>query len=709
MPIATTLLCAALPTTYAAPDGAATLLATSQLRERDRIASRLASTARMVFDALDDEPAGTLLPGNQGYVSIRGVRLLHAVVRQALLSRKAAEWPAERGVPINQEDLLGTLMAFTVSVLDGLDELGLPASDAEAAGYVHAWCVIGSILGIDDTLLPLSLEDARDLAGRLARRRLGPSEAGRQLTGELLREMRIAMPVGCGGLPLALLWRLVPNIADLLRAPRPNPLWVRGVDAMCFFTRSAMASPSSRRLAIGPGAMVGRSVLQVYIDREMQPGGPPYRLEASVLRRTLADGVGRGAELRTNRRRRRGDVVGVGSHVGPTSEQALVALGDDVEPPVDVQDVRRIASAGFPLWEPVDVMVLRNRRITAGYADLSRRLARVLAGPGVPIIDANWCTFATWSSKTIGALIETIPTAGHDGQDIVARPGPIPGSSGLEEGTLIARLARWVMRRSNGSCFRILAAGQRVVFLETGLAVTAFIDRFSDRDDLRDHNTGEGEWEKEWTLLWETVQSRITEVSLLDPSWLLTPTPAPDALRHGLRQYFETLRVHDPELRSQHILAGNIFLAAYEQRRVDGYVWAALALFSDHAMRRLICDRTGAVGGVRRWPSSLYARLMTNRMALLLAGETVMLGRPIPAPTRPEDRWHSLATDAAVTLPVLQSLITRYQLATAGRPDRGAGNWTSYDQRMSTVGNIFRLRQRQASLFDDPFRTYHAT
>jgi hypothetical protein len=44
----------------------------------------------------------------------------------------------------------------------------------------------------------------------------------------------------------------------------------------------------------------------------------------------------------------------------------------------------------------------------------------------------------------------------------------------------------------------------------------------------------------------------------------------------------------------------NLLLAAYEQRRLDGDVAAALALSSARAMRRLIHDRTGAVGSSRR-------------------------------------------------------------------------------------------------------------
>jgi hypothetical protein len=126
-------------------------------------------------------------------------------------------------------------------------------------------------------------------------------------------------------------------------------------------------------------------------------------------------------------------------------------------------------------------------------------------------------------------------------------------------------------------------------------------------------------------------------------------------------------------------------------------------LFSKRAMRKLICDRTGRVGGVRRWPSNAFAWLMTRRMTLQLPGEVLDVDEPVPPPPDRDDRWDDLATDADVTLPVLQSLITRYQLAWGPRHDRGARNWTSYDQRMSTIGNLFRQRQRQGRLFEAPF------
>lgn len=671
MPIATTLFCAALPATYAAPHGAAVMMATSQMGEREHIARRLAGTGRMIFDAMADTPAGALERGRQGYVTVRGVRLLHAVVRQALLNGKAKPWPAAHGVPVNQEDLLGTLMAFTVSVLKGLDALGMPAGDHEAEAYVHTWCAVGAILGIEESLLPLTSQEAGRLADTIARRQFGPSDPGRRLARDLLCEMRDAMPPFCRPLPAALTWRLVPEVAELLRIPPAGPVWRRLVDAMCELVRRVRDVPVLRRLASGPGAMVGRSVLQMYIDREQGPGGPPYRVDAEVLR---------------NVARRRS---------GPSERVALDALAHRVVPPIDADDVRIIASEGYPFWEPVEAIVLRNRRITIAYSDLSRQLARLIAGADAGH-DANWCTFATWSSRTIGTYLDDIPRRSRDRSS--SRAAGLDDADAGDAGPVLDRLALRIMVRSNASSFRILAVANRAVFVDIGLSVAAFLRHFSNRAAA----SGK-QGEAAWSCFWTTVEGQFDEYAMLDPSWLLTPSPDPKNLRLGFRQYFEALRTDDRELRSQHVLAGNLLLAAYEQRRLDGYVWAALALFSDHALRRLIRDETGKVGGARHGPNNLYARAMTSRMTLQLPNEELCVARPVPRPPRADDSWHGLASDADVRLPALQALITRYELSDGRRRRRGARNWTSFDQRMRTIGDLFRSRQRQADLFDPPF------
>ena len=76
--------------------------------------------------------------------------------------------------------------------------------------------------------------------------------------------------------------------------------------------------------------------------------------------------------------RRANDVVRT-TNIGPTSRSALAPLERSVDLPIEPYEVVRIASEGYPLWEPVAVMVRRNCRITLAYADLSHRLADLIA------------------------------------------------------------------------------------------------------------------------------------------------------------------------------------------------------------------------------------------------------------------------------------------------------------------------------------------
>jgi hypothetical protein len=246
--------------------------------------------------------------------------------------------------------------------------------------------------------------------------------------------------------------------------------------------------------------------------------------------------------------------------------------------PISSGDARRIASGGYPLWESVPVMQLRNRRVTVAYSDLSERLAALIAA-GDRRRDANWCTYSTWSSWTIGTWIE-------EG----AVPEPLRNLRQVPRFVLraLVALARYLVQRHNGSSYRCLAAGNRFVFLEIGMAVARFLECFGDVDRSRAD-------EARWNTYWDEVKKQLTELSQLDPSWMLTEFPEPDDLRLGLRQYFEALFTRDPDERAELVLAGNLLIGAYEQRRVDGYVTTALALFPARATRNLVQHRSGAV------------------------------------------------------------------------------------------------------------------
>ena len=363
-----------------------------------------------------------------------------------------------------------------------------------------------------------------------------------------------------------------------------------------------------------------------------------------------------------------------------------VALANAAQPvtlPISADEVRIIASRGYPLWEAVEVLQLRNRRITLAYGDLSVRLAALLARGGRR--EANWCTFSTWSSRTIGGWIERHPEPDPEDDAPAWMPGFV--------GAIRRHALRWAMRRENGATYRALAAGNRFVFLEIGTAFGRFLDAFEGAG-------GDTPGEEAWAAYWAAMEVELAEQGRLDPSWMLTETPPPDELQLGLRQYYEALFTDDARERAERILAGNLLIGAYEQRRVDGYVAASLALFSDHAMRRLVCRRFDRVPAWRRWPTWVYARLISPHMALELPDERLVLGRPLPPPAGgplfPEDL-------RSVTTPLVQALLTRYDLSGGCDDGRRVRNWASYDDRMSYIANLFRSRQQHEPLFAKPF------
>ena len=106
----------------------------------------------MLLDAMAfaDSAAEPLRPDSRAYQAARGVRLFHGAVRHTILAQPEFRWPQdELGVPVNQEDLLGTLAAFTVTVIESLDEMGVTCTVEDRDAYLHLWLAIGHLLGVD--------------------------------------------------------------------------------------------------------------------------------------------------------------------------------------------------------------------------------------------------------------------------------------------------------------------------------------------------------------------------------------------------------------------------------------------------------------------------------------------------------------------------------------------------------------------------------
>lgn len=377
-----------------------------------------------------------------------------------------------------------------------------------------------------------------------------------------------------------------------------------------------------------------------------------------------------------------------------TSTPAAVAAR--LELPVDVEAVRQIASAGYPLWESIPVMQLRNERITLAYGDLSHQLAARLAGTDdLQGWDANWCSFATWSSKTIGTCIDLRPEEGTLHQALHALPAPVR--------RVAFDLAEMALCRGHGAMYRTLAIGNRLVFLEVATAVTHFLAAFP---------AGAQPDDAAFAEYWTGMGVLTEELAQLDVSWVDTGTPDMRLLRQGMRAYASAMAETEPTRKAQYVLAGNLLLGAYEQRRVQGYLLTALALFSDAWLERIVRGCQPTLAGlarnrVDRAVAVIYSTVMTRLFLVLevphpAPANLLKVGRPVP-PLPPDDqlRWPEPLRD--VTVPLLQALLSRFDLS-GGDPLRSkARNWADFDQRMSYITTFFRSRQRDGRLFSPPW------
>jgi uncharacterized protein with NAD-binding domain and iron-sulfur cluster len=180
------LACYSLPSAYGAAKGAR-VLGRSRYLLLDPV-RRLSETARFVMNVM-------IHPVGRGLVSARQVRMIHATLRMLMLTSESEPWDLETlGVPLNQEDMLGTLMTFSWVVLDGLAKIGVPEArcpDTRQA-VIDVWSAIGVELGIEPALLPRTFEEAEALTLLVRARQIVPRDInpiGRKLTQRLLATM----------------------------------------------------------------------------------------------------------------------------------------------------------------------------------------------------------------------------------------------------------------------------------------------------------------------------------------------------------------------------------------------------------------------------------------------------------------------------------------------------------------------------------------
>ena len=164
---------------YASPGGNKPLVFSGRLKQQAR--RRLDETARFVQAVC--RPGG-MRPFADGWRITLKVRLIHAQVRRMIL--RTGRWEAAAwGHPINQHDLAGTTLLFSMSIIDGLRRLGMRIGPAEAESYIHLWRWAGRTLGVDADVLPASEPEAMRLGELIAATMGEPDDDSRALTRAL--------------------------------------------------------------------------------------------------------------------------------------------------------------------------------------------------------------------------------------------------------------------------------------------------------------------------------------------------------------------------------------------------------------------------------------------------------------------------------------------------------------------------------------------
>ena len=112
---------------------------------------RLNETMEMVLDCLET-PRGLDI-GQAGWKSVLRVRLLHSRVRLGILKR--GQWDSTmNGMPINQEDMVATLLSFSANILKTIQRMTGRLTPADYEAYLHLWRYVGHLIGVRDEYNP---------------------------------------------------------------------------------------------------------------------------------------------------------------------------------------------------------------------------------------------------------------------------------------------------------------------------------------------------------------------------------------------------------------------------------------------------------------------------------------------------------------------------------------------------------------------------
>jgi hypothetical protein len=401
-------------------------------------------------------------------------------------------------------------------------------------------------------------------------------------------------------------------------------------------------------------------------------------------------------------------------------------------PIVTPDDVRRVVALEEQAF-------LRNLLITQGYHDVSKTILTRTGGA-----DMNWCTLGSWASKTAGTFIrdEEVPAVFRK---LLEGKGPLrPAFEELQRKLNPGQDPRApklidVINQILRDCSTYIMVGNKVVYAELAQCCASFVhalgaDTAPDPAKLAafqaqytegDPQPDEVEWTPERTLRYRARGGQ-------------------GLLRGMTGNLYRAMFEADPKRRAERILLANAQGGLHEQTRLQPYIAGGIdapientlvAWAHAHVDRSMPEASRGplhavvdaAMPALGRMIKEAWQDFSTDALMTLTLPDTVLhLGHPIPAdPGAPlvpplletiadPELAAVLAKYDALEIRIeksrfsklkdrIRSLFGESPVSGGELADVGAMNWTDFDQRMRYILTLFRLRQQDAHLFQQPF------
>jgi len=347
----------------------------------------------------------------------------------------------------------------------------------------------------------------------------------------------------------------------------------------------------------------------------------------------------------------------------------------------------------------IDDRVLRNYWVTQTYSDLAAGLTRLLGSN-----TANWCTFGTWASDTVGRNIrgEDLPKWLHD--RVVLHDGMMGAIRSVNEGPqgrLLSECLHFVtpdhvidvVRDLLSACATNLSNGNTEVFGEIAPAAAIFIARYEN----------------------QPVNDDAARASVLELCEGAPPFEGINRLRAGFSLWCDAMEETAPAARSQRILAGSLQLGAHEQHHLQGAIAGSMdmginqgaALYrkrlvsENGAFARLEPSITSALDPLVKATGELWGDLMTKLLGTIETPDgTLLLDHDVPPipnqPFTPPEMDPVVVDDLA-------ALLARFDHSEDNGDGSAAADWVKLDDRMNFIANLFVSRHHRSELFQPPF------